>query len=112
MSTTCCVQCRRDLEPGELQHLHMTRFFSGAEPPFWTHFPTTRMLRQFEEWLRQTQQVQLFNDALPFLPPAVVAQERLVEATEALRLALGLPHVRSLLDLLDAVLVRLREDAA
>jgi hypothetical protein len=70
------------------------------------------MLRLFEQWLAQTQKTQLVNDALRLLPPEVVAQERLVEATEALRLALGLPHVRSLLDLLDAVLVRLAEEPA
>jgi hypothetical protein len=87
----------------------MTRFYAVGGHTFWTHFPTTRMLRLFEQWLAQTQRTQMVNDALRLLPPEVVAQERLVEATEALRVALGLPQVRSLLDLLDAVLGRLRE---
>ena len=112
MSPRTCGQCHRALAPGELTHLHLTRFYAVGSDTFWTHVPTTALLRLFERWLAQTQKMQLVTDALLLLPPAVVDQERLVEATEALRLALGLPHVRSLLDLLDAVLVRLREEAA
>lgn len=109
MRERTCGQCHRALAPGELTHLHMTRFYAVGGNTFWTHVPTTAMLRLFERWLAETKGLQLVNDALHLLPPEVVAQERLVEATEALRLALGLPHVRSLLDLLDAVLVRLAE---
>lgn len=112
MSPRTCGQCHRDLAPGELTHLHLTRFYAVGGDTFWTHVPTTALLRLFEQWLAQTQGVQLVNDALRLLPPEVVAHERLTDATEALRLALGLPHGRSLLDLLDAVLGRLREDAA
>ena len=73
MSAKACVPCQRALAPGELAHLHMTRFYAVGGHTFWTYFPTTRMLRLFEQ---------------------------------------GLSHVRSLLDLLDAVLVRLAEGPA
>ncbi len=107
MTEPTCGQCQRALEPGELTHLHMTKFYDVASCTFWSEFPTVRMYRLFDQWLRETQQTQLVDSALPFLPPGVQDHQRLVDATAALRLALGLPQVRSLLDLLDAMLARL-----
>jgi len=109
MSERFCVPCHRALEPGELEHLHATWFFDMNSQTVWSELPSLSLRRHFETWLKERHRVQLVNTALPFLPPGVVDHQRLVDATAALRLALGLPHVRSLLDLLDAVLVRLAE---
>lgn len=104
-----CVPCHRALAPDELAHLHATWFYDMDSSRVWSEYPSLAMRTYFTQWLREVHQVQLMNSALPFLPPGVQDHQRLVDATEALRLALGLPHVRSLLDLLDAVLARLGE---
>ncbi len=109
MSERFCVPCHRAMEPDELAHLHATWFYDMDSTTVWSEFPSLAMRRPFEQWLREVHQVQLVNSALPFLPPGVQDHQRLVDATAALRLALGLPHVRSLLDLLDAMLARLGE---
>ncbi len=107
MSERFCVPCDRALAPDELAHLHATRFYAPGSDAFWTQFPTGRLLKTFSLWLRHAEQTDIHWETLPFLPPDVTDHQRLVDATAALRLALGLPQVRSLLDLLDAVLARL-----
>ena len=107
MTPTSCLQCNRVLGQDESAHLHVTRFFDIDSTVFWTAFPTTGMLEELAAWLRETRKTQLIWESLPFLPPGVYDYERLAQATEKLRGALGLPHVRSLLDLLDALNVRL-----
>ncbi len=107
MSERFCVPCYRALAPDELAHLHAAWFLDLDSSVVWSQFPSLAMRRHFAQWLREVHQVQLVNSALPFLPPEVTDHQRLVDATSALRGALGLPHVRSLLDLLDAVLARL-----
>jgi hypothetical protein len=112
MSERFCVPCHRALEPGELVHLHAESLYAMDSQRLWLQFPTVAMYNDFKTWLREVHQVQLLSAALPDLPPDVDDYERLIEACQALRHALGIPRPHSMLDLLNAMLARLAEEPA